>query len=119
MLNPGPRNPVGRMPVASSMASSAVASFRFDLFVVVKVQPWFVMKRVIADLMPRRNNGCEAIAVLFLHGILTDDKDSYLRLVLVEKFEKAWNHHIQVAWIAIPTRFSVGLHVRPLIIKVE
>ena len=118
-LKPGPRKPIGRWPVTRSRCSSVLSELCFDLLFGVEVQPRLVVEAVIANLVPRRADGCESFVVLFSSGVLADDEDGHFLFAFGEELDDPRDNDVQVRRVLIPTGVAVGLHVRPFVVEVE
>ncbi len=85
----------------------------------VEMEPRFVGERVIADFMPGVRNRPQRGAVAVESRVLTDDEERNHEPSGSQELQRPRHHDVQVAGETLPAPVTVGLQVRPLIIKIE
>jgi hypothetical protein len=71
------------------------------------MEPRLVPERVRSDLVVRRSESSDRLAVLFERGVLADDEERDAQLHLLEDFEYARHEHAHVRRQRLPALVAV------------
>ena len=83
------------------------------------MQPWLVVERVIADLVPSISNRRDRFSIFIQHRILTDHKNSDRQITVLQELQNTGNRVRQVARKALSRLNTLSFQVGPFVVEVQ